>query len=97
MDIKIFNKGNGWVGGTCGDYNFEAKVYDDSGAGYGINKGRVSKLAIYDEEERQYKNNYIDACSVYYDREWLKKPKGKVKDCYDELIEELENYRGVEW
>lgn len=96
MDIKIFNKGNGWVGGKCGDYDFEAKVYDN-GSKFGIDNGRVSKLAIWDGEERQYSSSFVDVCSVYYEREWLKKPNGELKNCYDKLIKELENYREVEW
>lgn len=83
------------MGGKCGKYDFEAKVFETSL--YGIDNGRVGKLAIYNEEERQYKNNYVDACSVYYDREWVKKPEGEIKSYYNELIKELENYKGVEW
>lgn len=46
---------------------YQAKVYEE-GSKYGINGGRVSKLGIrFDDEVKQV--------IVYYDREWVIKPK----------------------
>ncbi len=87
MNIKIKNKGNGWVSGTCGDYNFEAKVYNE-GSVYGINNGRVSKFTMYDEDK-----NWL----VNYDRGWDIEPDEEIYNCYTNLIKTLENYKGVEW
>lgn len=42
---KFDNKSN-WVDGMVGKYNFQAKLFD-TGSIFGINDGRVSKLAIY--------------------------------------------------
>ncbi len=62
---------SGWVtgtmmGGLLGStkrYSFAAKVYGAPSALYGINGGRVSKLAIYKEEPTRH-------CVLNYDRRW---------------------------
>lgn len=87
MEIKIKNKGNGWVSGKCDDYTFEAKVHAD-GSRFGVNGGRVSKMTMYDEN-----NNWV----MNYDRGWDIEPKEDIVDCYANIIEVLENYRGVKW
>ena len=60
MNIKIKNRGNGWVSGKCEDYTFEAKIHDIESK-FGINNGRVSKMTMYDEYGKWVMN---------YDRGW---------------------------
>jgi hypothetical protein len=57
----------GWVDGKIDGYRFQAKVYD-SGSEYGIDGGRVSKLAVWDERPSGV-GEFIS-----YDRGWDKKP-----------------------
>lgn len=84
MNIKIKNKGNGFVSGKCGDYGFEAKVYNSESA-LGINGGRVSKITMYDKD-----NNWV----MNYDRGWDIEPEDEVVDAYANIIEVLES---VKW
>lgn len=82
MNIKIKNKGSGWVSGKCEDYNFEAKIHDIE-SNFGINNGRVSKMTMYDEYGKWVMN---------YDRGWDIEPKDEVADAYANIMEVLENY-----
>lgn len=43
--FTTFDNSSNWVSGKCGDYKFEAKLFDD-GSVFGINNGRVSKLSL---------------------------------------------------
>ena len=87
MKVKIKNRGNGWVSGKCGDYTYEAKVYDN-GSKFGINNGRVSKMTMYDKNDNWVMN---------YDRGWDIEPDEDVVDCYANIMEVLENYKNVKW
>jgi hypothetical protein len=58
--FTTFDKSSNWVTGKCGDWKFEAKLYDD-GSVFGINDGRVSKLEIKDAKGITVLN---------YDRGW---------------------------
>lgn len=64
-----------WIRGEIGRYTFEAVVFDLPSR-FGINSGRVSKLAIYDDEKRKCEG-YFAACIANYDRGWDIKPRGK--------------------
>jgi len=59
------NRGN-WIEGTIDSLRFQAKVYDE-GSEFGINEGRVSKLWVCNEAQRQ-----IIMC---YERGWDVRPK----------------------
>jgi hypothetical protein len=90
MQAKVTNIIDGWVNGTIDKFNFQAKVYDE-GSKYGINNGRVSKLAIWNEEIRQEKQNFLDACIVNYDRGWDIEPTEEYKPHLGAVMELLEN------
>lgn len=76
-----FEKGTNWCNGTCGDYWFEAKLFD-TGSMFGINDGRVSKLHIVDAN----RNSVVE-----YDRGWgLKPKKGDIKEAYTAILAFLE-------
>ena len=76
-----FDNSSNWVHGICGEYNFDAKLFDD-GSQFGINNGRVSKLSIA---------KYNGSPDVNYDRGWDIKPSQTVKSYYDAIMGLLEN------
>lgn len=79
-------KSGEWTDGTVGRYRFEAKVYDES-SHYGINGGRVSKLAIWDEKVRDEKCNFDEACIIQYDRSnWGIKPNQENQPYLDAVL-----------
>lgn len=80
QDVKITSPRDrqGWIKGTIGKYTFNAKVFDLPSV-YGIKNGRVSKLGIYDDEQRRRGGDYFAACIVNYDRGWDIRPKGKTE------------------
>lgn len=81
MKIKMIRFKNGWAEGIVGPYRWQAKVYDE-GSEFGINGGRISKLAIWDEKKR-----YI----VNYDREWDIEPKTvKAQQALEAILELFE-------
>lgn len=85
-----FESGTNWCDGKIGKYNFQAKLFDE-GSTFGIKKGRVSKLAIWDEEIRQKERNFFKGCIVHYDRGWDIKPKKEFKPFFDAVMTLLEN------
>lgn len=88
MKVKnITHLTNGWIEGTVGPYRWQAKVYEE-GSEFGINGGRVSKLAIWDEEKRRKESNFFKACIVNYDREWDIEPKtSKAQKALEAVLE----------
>lgn len=74
-------KESGWIDGKIDDFRFQAKVYD-IGSKFGINSGRVSKLAIWDHQRHNVTN---------YDRGWDVKPdSAEQKDILQALLKYLE-------
>jgi len=83
-----------WVSGTADKYEFSALILSESKTG--IDKGRISKLSIWDPKVRKNTNNFIGSCIVNYDRGWDIKPSKlaepyykKVKSVIDQYIENL--------
>lgn len=85
-----FEIGTNWCDGKIGKYNFQAKLFDE-GSTFGIKNGRVSKLAIWDEEIRQKEQNLFKGCIVNYDRGWDIRPKKEFKPYFDAVMTLLEN------
>lgn len=73
---------NGLVTGNCGEYRFQAKVYDEPSY-CGINRGRVSKLNI---REGSYSMDLVN-----YDRGWDIKPKGKLVHVFNTIVDAIED------
>lgn len=66
-----------WEDGKIDSYYYEVKVYDEPSK-FGINKGRVSKLIIYDSDKQT-------VCQ--YDRRWVIKPNNdEVKDVFNKIM-----------
>ena len=83
-------KGENWVSGTVGKYQFESKLFDE-GSLFGINNGRVSKLSIWDQEISKRDGSFFAGCIVNYDRGWDIEPTEENKPYYDAVMELLEN------
>ena len=66
-----------WSKGIINGYEYWVKHFDE-GSEFGINGGRISKLAIRDQQGRWLVN---------YDRGWDQRPAREVKPIYDKLIE----------
>lgn len=79
-----FSNDSNWVSGTCGDYKFEAKLFDE-GSCFGIDDGRVSKLLIVPKN-----GGFLDAVALF-DRGWDRKPNHEVLFVYQKIMNLLEN------
>ena len=67
-----------WTQGTIDGYEYWVKHYEE-GSEYGINGGKISKLAIRKTGEAKYLANY--------DRGWDIRPKdAEVKAVYKQLL-----------
>ena len=89
-EFTQFDSRSNLVKGKVNQYTFEAKLFDE-GSTSGINNGRVSKLAIFDEVIRQEKQDFFASCIVNYYRGWDIKPKKENKPYFDKVMELLEN------
>ena len=75
--FRITRLWNLWVIGFVNGFEFEAKVYD-LGSIYGIDEGRVSKLAIYRDKPR--------GAVVDYDRGWVTYHQPEHEDLLDAVL-----------
>ena len=66
-----------WSKGIINGYEYWVKHFDE-GSEFGINGGRISKLAIRGQQSRWLVN---------YDRSWDQHPTKEVKPIYEKLIE----------
>ena len=69
-----------WVLGTVDDMEFEAKVYDE-GSKFGIDAGRVSKLAVYRTKARGE--------IIAYERGWDRYPRSPK---HEEVLDALTRF-----
>jgi hypothetical protein len=92
VDAKFtkFDNSSNWVEGTVDKYKFQSKLFDE-GSTYGIDGGRVSKLAIWDERVRMKELNFFKACIVNYDRGWDIEPFEDQKCYFNAAMNLLEN------
>jgi len=85
-----FTTKSNWVNGECGDYIFEAKLFD-TGSPFGINNGRVSKLFIRTKKEAKLVQfPFVSASVVEYDRGWGTRPNKEIKPVYNAIMKLLE-------
>lgn len=85
-----FKPDTNWCDGVVGKYKFQAKLFD-VGSSFGIDGGRVSKLAIWDEEERHKSQSFHKACIMNYDRGWDIKCSEENKPFFNAVMNLLEN------
>jgi hypothetical protein len=90
--FTTFDETSNWVSGRVGKYYFEAKLFD-VGSEFGIKKGRVSKLTIWDKVDKEISGwkDIFKGCIVNYDRGWDTKPTKEFKPYYDAVMSLLEN------
>lgn len=89
IEFTKFVNGENWVSGVIndGEYSFSSKLFD-KGSIFGIDDGRVSKLAI----SIGSKWTGWEACIVNYDRGWDIEPESaKDKEVFDAVMNFLEN------
>lgn len=74
----------GWITAVIDGHWFQAKVYDRPST-FGINDGRVSKLAVFKESFRDPTRSFFDQTCYNYDRglDFDEAPEGLV----DKIVE----------
>ena len=78
-------KGALWISGRVDKYEFSALVLQQP-ANTSIEKGRISKLSIWDPEVMETSGSFIGACIVNYDRGWDIKPSKLAEPYYKRII-----------
>jgi hypothetical protein len=73
-----------WFEGIVDRYEFSALILN---APYklGIDKGRISKLSIWDPIIKENTHNFISACIVNYDRGWDIRPSKIAQPYYNKV------------
>lgn len=80
-----------WVSGTVNQYEFSALILKTP-AKTAMEKGRISKLSIWDPAVRKATNNFIGACIVNYDRGWDIRPSRRAEIYYHPVKEMLDEF-----
>lgn len=77
----------GWITAIIENHWVQAKVYDEPST-FGVNNGRVSKIAISKTNTRNPNKNFFDQMCYNYDRglDFDRAPKGLV----DKIVAKLE-------
>jgi hypothetical protein len=75
--------GDHWVIGDCGNYRYEAKVYDE-GSIFGIDDGRISKLSV--QKIVKIDDRIEKPIVANYDRGWDIKPESENDTLITDLI-----------
>jgi 2-keto-4-pentenoate hydratase len=88
MQIIKAHDQNGWITAIIQNRWVQAKVYNDPST-YGINNGRVSKLAIGKTNVKEDFSNFFDQMCYNYDRglDFDESPSGLL----EKIVEELES------
>ena len=91
-EFTEFASDTNWVSGTIGNFNFNAKLFDNEST-FGIQNGRVSKLSIWNQKTRLITGSFFDACIVNYDRGWDIEPSNQTValTIFDAVMDLLEN------
>lgn len=79
-----------WVSGVVDQYEFSALILNNI-TKLGIDKGRISKLAIWDPVLRESSNNFIKSCIVNYDRGWDIRPSKIALPYYNKVKQLLDS------
>ena len=70
-----------WEDGWIGLYFYETKVYDEPSM-FGIDRGRISKLTVYDSD-KNICCNYDRGWDVYPDNDEVKEVVQKIMNMYN--------------
>lgn len=80
-----------WLSGSVNQYEFSALILK-AAAKTAMDKGRISKLSIWDPAVRKATNNFIGACIVNYDRGWDIRPSRRAEPFYHPVKALLDDY-----
>ena len=80
-----------WISGTVNQYEFSALILKTP-AKTAMEKGRISKLSIWDPAVRKATSNFIGACIVNYDRGWDIRPSRRAEPYYHPVRALLDEY-----
>ena len=78
-----------WREGTIEGTIFRRRSMTSIGVWY--QRGRISKLMVWDEAKRQGRRSYSRTTLMNYDRGWDIEPEARHKALIDELVSYLEN------
>ena len=73
-----------WISGIADQYEFSVLILNAPSKS-AIDRGRVSKLAIWDAAARKKTNNFISSCIVNYDRGWDIRPSRIAEPYYNKV------------
>lgn len=76
--------GSVWLSGKVNQYEFSALLFF-AGSKTGIDKGKISKLAIWDPVVMENTKSFIDSCIMNYDRGWDIRPSKIAQPYYDKV------------
>jgi hypothetical protein len=79
-----------WVSGIVDKYEFSALILNSLSKS-GIDKGRISKLSIWDPAVRKKTNNFIGSCIINYDRGWDIRPSRIAEPYYNKVKSLIDN------
>jgi hypothetical protein len=80
-----------WVSGVVDKFEFSALILNAPSKS-AMDKGRISKLSIWDPAIRAKTNHFIDSCIMNYDRGWDIRPGKIAKPYYDKVKSLLDEY-----
>lgn len=81
-----------WLAGKVGIYEFS--ILQLSGPSKtGLEKGRISKLSIWDPAVRKATDNFIQACIVNFDRGWDIRPSRIAQPYYEKVLELVQSFQ----
>ncbi|WP_221392713.1 hypothetical protein [Dyadobacter sp. NIV53] len=80
-----------WLSGVVDRYEFSALILNAPSKS-GIDKGRISKLSVWDPVVMEASNNFIGSCIVNYDRGWDIRPSTIAEPYYNKVKSLIDNY-----
>lgn len=88
MKVLEAHSKTGWITAIIQDHWVQAKVYDEPST-YGVNNGRVSKIAVSKTNSRNPEKPFFEQLCFNYDRglDFDKSPEGLI----EKIITELES------
>lgn len=73
-----------WLSGKVNQYEFSALLFI-AGSKTGIDKGKISKLSIWDPVVKENTKSFIDSCIINYDRGWDIRPSKIARPYYEKV------------
>jgi hypothetical protein len=73
-----------WISGNVNQYEFSALLFH-AGSKTGIDRGKISKLSIWDPVVMENTKSFINSCIVNYDRGWDIRPSKIAQPYYDKV------------